>query len=275
MNENKTPGTRIREIREMKFWSLRKLSEKSGVSVSKLSRIENGELQTISSDTLIALVPVLEISADYILGLTDIKNRCNMDVAATGLSEEAVRRMTARRFDMEVLNRLLEHDSFPMLTKSIRMYFSDIQKYGVESRNQVLNFGIGCLDSVSVPPEERAELRHMKAFLKSQELGAHEIDIEKIKKHFLHILADIKKEIDENQPTTPPIQMDTVKSIIEGTPIQPTELPSIEMIQQSMIAGIQQQMNMSEKSQELIKALFASVVQDSQNVIAEKSEAEE
>ena len=41
----------------------------------------------------------LDVSADYILGLKPVQKRRNMDIVATGLSEESVRRLIHRTAD--------------------------------------------------------------------------------------------------------------------------------------------------------------------------------
>ena len=47
MEEQKTPGTRIRALREMKFQSIRNLAEQAGISPSTLGRIETGAMKSI------------------------------------------------------------------------------------------------------------------------------------------------------------------------------------------------------------------------------------
>lgn len=123
MEVQKTPGMRIRALREMKFQSIRNLAEQAGISPSTLGRIETGAMKSIGSETLAKLAVALDVSADYILGLTPVQKRRNMDIVATGLSEE-------RRAQADSSHRGCGHcepphgaQSFPLLTKYIRMYF--------------------------------------------------------------------------------------------------------------------------------------------------------
>ena len=46
-------------------------------------------MKSIGSETLAKLATALDVSADYILGLTPVQKRRNMDIVATGLSEKA------------------------------------------------------------------------------------------------------------------------------------------------------------------------------------------
>lgn len=75
MEEQKTPGTRIRALREMKFQSIRNLAKQAGISPSTLGRIETGIMKSIGSETLAKLAVALDVSADYILGLTPVQKR--------------------------------------------------------------------------------------------------------------------------------------------------------------------------------------------------------
>jgi transcriptional regulator with XRE-family HTH domain len=59
-------GERIKSLRKERDWTLHDLSQKSGVSVSTLSKIENGQVAT-SFDTLLKVSRGLETSFDAIL----------------------------------------------------------------------------------------------------------------------------------------------------------------------------------------------------------------
>lgn len=102
--------------------------------------------------------------------------------------------------DMEILNRLLEHKSFPKLTNLIRIYFKDTAARGIMARNQIIDMATASLsDFVKEHPDKRAEVREDLQFMSAQKLGEHEAEMEKIKSIFLTILRDIKKDIDSGK----------------------------------------------------------------------------
>lgn len=70
MHLSGTPNKRIIELRMSRGFSQKELSKMIGLDPSQLSRIENGETKRISSDILIKLAKGLNVSTDYILGLT-------------------------------------------------------------------------------------------------------------------------------------------------------------------------------------------------------------
>ena len=194
------PGDRIGDLRTNLGMTKKELSRKTGIDASQITRIENGTLKTISSDYLIKLAKELKTSTDYILGLTTVSVPKSYDISELGLSNEAVKGLVTGTVDAEILNRLLEHKSFPRLIHLIRVYFQDTAARGIMARNQLIDMATASLsDLTKEHPEHRAEARQDLQFLNAQKLGEHEAEIEKIKNVFLAILRDIKKDMDNGE----------------------------------------------------------------------------
>lgn len=60
-------GSQLRKLREKKGWTLRQLSELSGIDNSRLSKIEQGKIN-VTLLTLIELCITLEVSPAHVLG---------------------------------------------------------------------------------------------------------------------------------------------------------------------------------------------------------------
>ena len=195
-----TPGERISDLCNDYHITQKELAKRIGVSASQLSRIISGETKTVSSDILMGIADVFKVSTDYILGLSNISVRKNYEISELGLSEGAVRGLVTGAVDVEILNRLLEHKSFPKLMNLIRIYFQDTAAKGIMARNQLIEMVTASLsDLMKEHPEQRVEVRQDLQFLNAQKLGEHEAEIEKIKNVFLAILRDIKKDIDNGE----------------------------------------------------------------------------
>ena len=194
------PGDRIGDLRTNLGMTKKELSQKTGIDASQITRIENGSLKTISSDYLIKLAKELKTSTDYILGLTPVSVPKSYDISELGLSNEAVKGLVTGTVDVEILNRLLEHKSFPRLIHLIRVYFQDTAARGIMARNQLIEMATASLsDLMKEHPEHRAEAKQDLQFLNAQKLGEHEAELEKIKNVFLAILRDIKKDMDSGE----------------------------------------------------------------------------
>jgi transcriptional regulator with XRE-family HTH domain len=62
---------RLRRIRRAKDWTQQELSKRAGVNAITISRIERGKADQVYVETLMRLAQALEVSTDYLLGLTD------------------------------------------------------------------------------------------------------------------------------------------------------------------------------------------------------------
>lgn len=89
---NKIIGERIKEVRQQKKISQKEVAEKLSCKRELMSYYENGQ-RNITASTLIKLANILNVSSDYLLGLsnvkstdTNIKSICDY----TGLSEIAI-----------------------------------------------------------------------------------------------------------------------------------------------------------------------------------------
>jgi len=61
---------RVKERREAFGWTQEELSRRSGIRQGGIARIESGKNRNIETSTLIALAKALDVSTDWLLGLT-------------------------------------------------------------------------------------------------------------------------------------------------------------------------------------------------------------
>ena len=211
------PGTvneRIGDLRSGKKWSQKELSRRIEIAPSQLSRIDSGETQNVSSDILIKLANVFEVSADYILGLTKIRSRKNYDISRLGLSEGLVSALVTKKADVQFLNRLVEHKNFWYLMQLVKAYFTDSASSGNMARNDFIDFSTATLgDFMNKNPEHRQEVLENIRSLKSVKLGTHEAEFEKIKSVFIGILKDIKKDMETKKTPEPTATAEFMRQI--------------------------------------------------------------
>lgn len=72
---------KIINLRESKDWSQAELARRLDVNKSVMNRIESGE-RKVSSDELKKLSDIFDVSTDYLLGRTDVKEKSPTLVAA-------------------------------------------------------------------------------------------------------------------------------------------------------------------------------------------------
>jgi transcriptional regulator with XRE-family HTH domain len=260
---------RIGDLRTSRNLSQRELSEMAGVAPSQLSRIESGKIKTISSDILVRLAKALHVSTDYIVGLTTVSTPKSYDISELKLSEDTVKALVLGAVDIDILNRLIAHKSFPYLTTMIRRYFDNTTAVGVVDRNGMIDFATSVLgDFAEENSEHRAEVREDIRYLKSEKIGAHEAEIEKIRSTFIKIIHDIKKELDEEKRAdqAKPLPLSTtefMRGMWEQLKDKPPSEITADEVTEAMMNMVRQTTTLDDKGAELLRKMAAHLFRSS------------
>ena len=205
MKKQTVHGERIEEIRKDRKLSQRELAAQAGISYDALRRVENGETNTINSDMLIRLAEFFEVSTDYLLGLSNIRERRSYAVSQLGLSEEAVKRLVSRKIDPDSLNLFLVNDRFAAITQLAKTYLLQRTLNGMLGMNAIMDYAIEGMKNASVtdPEAKRERARHITALqgMKSQGNNAGRDQMERL---FSQMLTEMEKEmaVRPNRQTT-------------------------------------------------------------------------
>jgi len=265
------PGSineRIGDLRTSKGLSQKELSALIEVAPSQLSRIESGETKAISSDILIKLARVLNVSADYILGLTKISTPKSYDISELGLSEGAVKALVTGMVDVQTLNRIVEHKRFPYLVSLIKRYFEGTVAGGVMARNDFIDMATATIaDFAKENPRHKTDIREDVRHLKSEKLGEHEADLEKIKGTFVAILKDIKSGLAESVKPAPPVATaDFMRGIWGQLSDKPHTEISPEDVSAAVVNMVGKTTQLDGQSAELLQELMKRMLkQEGQN----------
>ena len=167
------------------------------IPASVLSRIERGETKAVSHDLIIKFSKYYNVSTDYLLCISDIRIRKNVELEELGLTNKALLQLLQGNVNGDILSRLLEHRHFPQLIDTVNSYFTEEHNAGFANRNAVIDMGTASLkELIKDNPECKTETQHGIREINAQKITGTEADIEKIKSIFLVILKDIKKEFD-------------------------------------------------------------------------------
>lgn len=162
---------------------------------SVLSRIERGETKSVNHEYLIKFAEYYNVSTDYLLCISDIKIRRNIELEELGLTNKALLQLLQGKMNGYVLSRMLEHPYFPTLLDTVNAYFSEEHNAGYANRNAVIDMGTMSLkELMQENPDLKSETLHGIREINAQKITGTEADIEKIKSIFLSMLKDIKKE---------------------------------------------------------------------------------
>ena len=184
---------RLAELRYQKGLTQEQLSKKmdaAGLGYfdrSTISRAETGEVSNISSELVMALSKYFGVTADYLLGLTDIPDKKNYELSELGLSYEAARKLLHREVNPDALNRFIECESFAELTERIAEFYhsSMTETY---AKVDGLFRGIRDLPDVAedlgyeIPDSERDSLKRKLSVLKDPVKEQKEMAVEQFEK---------------------------------------------------------------------------------------------
>ena len=190
-----TTNERIADLRNMSGLTQKELCDKVDIPYSTLSRIERGEITNVSNDILIKLSNFFNVSTDYLLGLTNVKFRKNIELSELGLSNKALFAILSGNLNTELLSRIIEHPHFSTLLDSADAYFTDTTKAGIQSRNDIIGLATGGIrDFIKLHPEKRQECNRDIRHLNAEKIGGAEADLNKLRNIFMAMLKDIKAD---------------------------------------------------------------------------------
>ncbi len=195
------PGTlqeRLRELREEHGYSSRqKLADAIGVDRTRYGRIENGTTKTISSDVLIKLAELYNVSTDYILGISNTPEKTYFDVEELGLSVDAAKNLYSGKVDTRVVNCLLLNNKFALATKMMATYFSDSVANLLAAHNEILDSSYDFLafniENGTIPND--AEIKNLKKQIKGTKIPANKYEFINIEKMLSAAVKEIHSDV--------------------------------------------------------------------------------
>ena len=90
---------RIKDLRVERGLTLKELAAETGLSSSALGSYETDETKDISHYALIKLAKFYGVTADYLLGLSEMKSHSNADLADLRLSDNMIDILKSDRID--------------------------------------------------------------------------------------------------------------------------------------------------------------------------------
>ena len=113
MHTRLTIPERLKDLRVAeKRMSLQELSDATGIPSSTLENYEKDENVDMSLGNLLTLADFYQVSTDYFLCRTELREHTNKSVSALHLNDDAVQILTDEKYNPRLLSELLSHESF-------------------------------------------------------------------------------------------------------------------------------------------------------------------
>ena len=191
-----TPAQRIRDRLGALNMSHAELAKAAGLTEGTLSRILQERTKSIKSPDLVGIARVLNVSTDFLLGLTNLPGRKNNTIEQLGLSDQAMQALVGSQIDRSVLSQLLAHKDFPAITRLIAVYADATMAAGFKAQRDMLQSAKAVLKDV--PGAGSAVSAMMKATPDTADVAA-------IQNGLMKIVRDIRDgNIQQTYESTPP-----------------------------------------------------------------------
>ena len=130
---------RLKDLRVERRLTLEQLAEQTRLSKSALGSYEAEDFKDISHYALIKLAKFYDVTADYLLGLSETKNHPNADLADLRLSDEMIELLKSGRVDNSLLCELAAHPDFPRLMADLEIYVNGVAVKQVQTVNAIVD----------------------------------------------------------------------------------------------------------------------------------------
>lgn len=133
-----TIGERLKDLRVERKLTLEELADAVGISKSALGKYESDNGKDISPYSIVQLADFYGVSADYLMGRTEIKNHPNTALSALHLSDGAIDVLRDGRFNKRLLSEILCHPDFQRMMLDTEIYVDRIADMRIHDMNTVL-----------------------------------------------------------------------------------------------------------------------------------------
>ena len=125
MELNLSIGDRLRELREDMELSQENVANELGIALGTISKYENiidMDPGPISSENIVKLAKLYNVSADYLLGLTENKNGSNTPISDLHLSDPAIQVLRSQIYNNALISEILTHPSYYDYITDLELY---------------------------------------------------------------------------------------------------------------------------------------------------------
>lgn len=261
-----TINERIGDLRTSMNLSQTELSEKTGIPISVISRIESGKTATVGHDVLTKLAVFFNVSADYLLGLTDVRMRKNVELSELCLSNQALFQILSGKVNAQLLSLMIESRNFPRFLDYAQTYFEDANAPAFQSRNTIIDFGIDTLkDYAKETPTARKEAIHDINRMNAEKITSDEASMIKLRDIMMRILKDMKEANDGEPADIDTSQLtEMIHAMYEQAEVIRQERPVTAEDMTDIVVNYVAQTGLNEKAQELLKALCLQMFKDTE-----------
>ena len=138
MNSKLTIQEKLQDLRKSRHLTLKQLEEQVGISSSTLGEYENNDYKDISSHSLEVLCRYYEVSADYLLGISENNVEANTPFEELHLTDDAIAVLKSGKINTRLLSEIISHPSFRKMMIDSEIYVDRIVSGKLHDLNVML-----------------------------------------------------------------------------------------------------------------------------------------
>ena len=140
MHTRLTIPERLKDLRVAeKRMSLQELSDATGIPSSTLGNYKKDENVDMSLGNLLTLADFYQVSTDYLLCRTELREHTNKLVSDLHLNDDAVQILTDEKYNPLLLSELLSHENFHKFMTDLEIYIDGFNDKGIQIANAFLD----------------------------------------------------------------------------------------------------------------------------------------
>lgn len=135
MGSKLTIQERLKDLRMDRRLTLEQLAEQTGLSRAALGNYEANDTKDISHYAIIKLARFYGVTADYLLGLSEMKNHSDAELNDLHLSDEVIELLRDGQINTPLLCELVMHKEFVKLLADIEIYVNGMATAQIQNLN--------------------------------------------------------------------------------------------------------------------------------------------
>jgi len=190
-----TIGERLEDLRKERSLTLNELAKATKISRSALNKYEHNDFKDISPFSITTLAKFYGVTADYLMGLSDMKNPSNTEIHELHLSDKMLEVLKSGKLNNYLLGEIVAHKYFQKLMLDIEVYVDRIASMQVAN----LNAWLSAIEREVVnryhPDENDLHMNTLKAaYIDEDSFFLHTVHLD-----FDSIIGDIKDAYKETE----------------------------------------------------------------------------
>ena len=189
---------RIKDLLSEHGITQEELADKLGISGSSLNRYISGQTEKLSTENIVAMAKIFNVSTDFLLCLTDIPFKTNYDIEKLGLSVDAAKKLLKKEYDMDTLNILLTQPDFMLMVRQLTNLRQGTMEAGVEGINQMIASTVALLNEYAAAyPSDRNAAKQVILEIQGQQQPEYQVETAALEATLHRIIDDFKAGAEE------------------------------------------------------------------------------